>query len=280
MKRLLVLVLFVWTVWLPMEGSFVRAASLSFLGGKIRIYPVQLEEQSILIPFTRPPEDDEEVLLLHNNTDISPLKRLQQETVMPKRMVNPHPHPHYRYGLAEGRLSDLEIHSLVVVGKAIKPLLKWKSAAGMKTDESTTECITADKGFATEAHRVLIYEELNVKLYYLQQQILPSKFDKTSEEDETFAIWMKEIVGLVGPGGDCHVLASQTSDEYGLHNKGNSEPVGPIFGIIELSSGSSVERWLILESSAYEVWGYTFIQLLPMPSNREPKSAFLLEGRP
>lgn len=277
MKRL-ILVLLVWTVWLPTERSFVWAASLSFLEGNIKVYPAQLEEQYILIPFTRPPEEDEEVLLLHNDTDISPLQRLQNETVMAKRMVNPH--PHYVYGLAEGRLSDLEIHALVVVGKAIKPLLKWKAATGMKPDELATECIAADMGFATEVHRVLIDEELNLKFYYLQEQILSSHFDKLPEKDKTSAVWMKEIVGWVGPKGDCHVLAYETSDAYGLHNKGIPEPVGPIFGIIGLSSGSSTEWWLVLESAAYEVWGYTFIQLLPMPSNREPKRGFLVEGRP
>jgi hypothetical protein len=278
MKRLLALVLLVSTAWLPGEGSFVWAASVSFLEGKIKVYPAQIDEQSVLIPFTRPPEDEEDILLFHHNTDVSPLKRLQQQAVMPKRML--HPHPHYRYGLTEGRVSDLGAHSLVVAGKAIKPLIKWKSAVGMKTDEATTDCLAADKGFATEAHRVLIDGEMNVKFYYLQEQILSSHFDKLPEKDKTSAIWMKEIVGWMGPKGDCHVLAYHTSDSDGLHNEGTPEPVGPIFGIMELSSGSSTERWLVLESAAYEVWGYTFIQLQPPPSNREPKRAFLVEGRP
>src|SRR5262245_5913762 len=239
MKKIVVfLVLVIWTVSLPVD-AFVCAESLSFLEGKIRVYAAQREDQYILIPFTRPPEQDVEILLLHNHTDISYLKRLKNETVLPKSMVNPH--PHYVYGLAEGSLSGLTIQFLVAEGRAIKPLIKWKAAAVMAGDEMPTECMRADKGFTTEVLRVLPYEELNVKFYYLQEELIQS-FNMMEEEDKNSAIWMKEIVGLVGPQGDCHVLAYKTSDAYGLHNTGTPEPVGPILGIMELSSESSTER--------------------------------------
>ena len=274
MKRHVVRVLFVWMMWLPIAGS-LHAESVSFLDGKIRVYPAQREGQRILIPFTQPPEDDEEVLLLHKSTDVSPLKRLQKKTVTPTSMINPQ--PHYVYGLVERRLLDPEIQFLVAVGKAIKPVIDWKAAGAMKGDQSATECVAADKGFAMQMHQILVYEELNVKFYYLQEELLQSQTDTMTEEDNNSTIWMKETVGLIGPDGGCQVLAYNRSDAYGLNRTGT--PVGPVFGIIELLSGRSKEQWLVLKSGTHAVWGYTFIQLQPMPSNREVKRAFLVEDK-
>ena len=275
MKRHVLSVLFVWTVWLSIAGSFVCAESVSLLDGKIRVYPAQREGQYILIPFTQPPEDDEEVLLLHNYRDVSPLKRLQKKIVKPTSMLNPQ--PHYVYGLVEGRLLDSEIQFLVVAGKAIKPVINWKAAGAMKRDESAPECMAVDQGFVIQMLQVLAYEELNVKFYYLQEELLQSQIDTMTEEDKKPATWMKETVGLIGPEGGCQVLAYNRSDAYGLNRTGT--PVGPVFGIIELLSGRSKEQWLVLKSGTHAAWGYTFIQLQPMPSNREVKRAFLVEDK-
>ncbi len=84
---------------------------------------------------------------------------------------------------------------------------------------------------------------------------------------------------MVGSDGICQVLASHSSDAYGLRHRGTPEPVGPISGIIELTAGRSTERWLVLRSARQEVWGYTFIELLPLPWSREPKRRFLVEDR-
>jgi hypothetical protein len=274
MKRHVIRLLLVWTVCLPTAGSFVSAESLSFLESKIRIYPAQREGQYILIPFAQPPEDDEEVLLLHSFTEASRLKRVQKKTITPKSMVNPH--PHYVYGLADGHLSDPGLQFLVAVGKSIQPLIKWK-AAGVMKGEVATECIAANKEFATDMVQVLTDEELNVKFYYLQEELLQSRFDSMTEEEKNSAIWMKETVGLVDPQGDCHVLAYNMSDAYGMKRTGI--PVGPVFGIIQLARGSSTEQWLVLKSATSAMWGYTFIQLQPMASNRDPKTRFLVEDR-
>ena len=90
---------------------------------------------------------------------------------------------------------------------------------------------------------------------------------------------MKEIVGMIGSEDSCRILAYNTSDGYGLQNSGSSEPVGPIFGIMELSTGRATERWLVLRSAMRQVWGYTFIELPSRPWNRQPKRRFLLEDR-
>ncbi|MBS0183033.1 MAG: hypothetical protein JSS39_11585 [Nitrospira sp.] len=251
------------------------AETLSFLDGQIRLYPAQREGNRILIPFTQPPADNEEVLLLSHRNDLLHLKRLQQKTTTPQSMA--HPRPHYVYGLTEGRLSDPQAQFLVAVGKGITSLLKWKASDAMSSDQSTSSCMTPDKGFVITGLQALISEELNAKVYYLQEEIRQSTSGMMIDEDEHSGASMKEIVGIVESDDSCRVLASNTSDAYGLQNSGSSEPVGPISGIMELSTERSTERWLVLRSAMREVWGYTFVELLPKPLNREPKRRFLLE---
>ena len=139
--------------------------------------------------------------------------------------------------------------------------------------------MTPDKGFVITGLQVLISEELNAKVYYLQEEIRQSTSDMMIDEDEHSGISMKEIVGVVESEDSCRILAYNTSDGYGLQNSGSLEPVGPIFGIMELSTGRATERWLVLRSAMRQVWGYTFIELLSRPLNREPKRRFLLEDR-
>ena len=139
--------------------------------------------------------------------------------------------------------------------------------------------MTPDKGFVLTALQFLISEELNAKVYYLQEEIRQSTSDIMSDKDEHSGISMKEIVGMVESEDSCRILAYNTSDGYGLQNSGSSEPVGPIFGIMELSTGRATERWLVLRSAMRQVWGYTFIELPSRPLNRQPKRRFLLEDR-
>jgi hypothetical protein len=252
------------------------AETLSVLDGQIRFYPAQRVGDRILIPFAQPPAESEEVLLLYHHSDLLRLQRLQKDTMTPKEMTNPR--PHYVYGLAEGRLSDTRAQFLVAVGKRITSLLRWKATDAMSVTQSASSCMAPDKGFAITALQILISEELNTKVYYLQQEILQSTSDMMIDKDNNSGM-MKEIVGMVESEDSCHVLAYNTSDTYGLNNRGTTEPVGPISGIIELSSGRSTERWLVLRSARQEVWGYTFIELLPLPWSREPKRRFLLEDR-
>ncbi|HJT18876.1 MAG TPA: hypothetical protein VJ746_00305 [Nitrospira sp.] len=250
---------------------------MSFLDGQIRFYPAQRQGDRILIPFAQPPAENEEVLLLYHHTDLLRLRPLQKETVTPKEMTNPR--PHYVYGLAEGRLSDTRAQFLVAVGKRITSLLRWNATDAMSVTQSASSCMAPDNGFAITALQVLSSEELNTKVYYLQEEILRSTSDMMLDEDKHSGISTKEIVGMVESEDACHVLAYHTSDAYGLMNRGTSEPVGPISGIIELSSGRSTERWLVLRSARQEVWGYTFIELLPLPWSRDPKRRFLLEDK-
>lgn len=265
------------TISLLLTSAFVDAESLGFLDGQIRFYPAQRRDDRILIPFTQPPAENEQVLILYHHTDLFHLRRLQKETVTPKEMARLR--PHYVYGLAEGRLSDPRAQFLVAVGKGITSLLRWKADDAMSGTQVASECMAPDKGFVITGLQVLTAEELNAKFYYLQEESLPSAVAKMIDEDKGSGTSMKEIVGMIGPEGICHVLAHNTSDAYGLQNRGTSEPVGPISGIIELSAGRSTERWLVLRSARQEVWGYTFIEILPLPWNREPNRRFLLEDR-
>lgn len=265
-------ILLLWTISLLLAAAIVDAESLSFLDGRIRFYPTQREGERILIPFTQPPAEDEEVVLLSHHTALFRLRSLQKGTIMPREMINAR--PQYVYGLAEGRLSDPPAQFLIAVGKGIKSLLSWTAAGMMYGEQSADKCMVPDKGFSTAALQVLTSEELNAKFYYLQTTL-----DTMIDEDMSSGVSMKEIVGMVGPEGSCHVLAYNSSDRYGLSNRGTTEPVGPISGIIELPTGRSTERWLVLRSAMQEVWGYTFIELLPLPWNREPKRRFLVEGR-
>ena len=274
--RQVVSILLLGMISLFLGVRIVDAETLSFLDGRIRFYPAQQEGNRILIPFAQPPSGNEEVLLLYHQTDLFHLSRLQKEAVMPKAMA--HPRPHYVYGLTEGRLSDTRAQFLVAVGKKITSLLKWNAADVMSGDQSATPCMKPDKGFAITGLQVLIFEELNVTVYYLQEETLNSTPDMIDEIDNS-GISMKEMVGMVESEDSCRVLAYNTSDGYGLQNSGSSEPVGPISGIMELSMGRSTERWLVLRSAMREVWGYTFIELPSKPLNREPKRRFLLEDR-
>ncbi|MGE3979358.1 MAG: hypothetical protein AB7F94_17500 [Nitrospira sp.] len=275
--RQMVSVLLLWTISLLPAVPTANAETLSFLDGRIRLYPAQREGDRILIPFAQPPAPDEEVLLLYRRTDLYHLSRVQKETIMPKAMA--HPRPHYVYGLTEGRLLDPQAQFLVAVGKGIPSLLKWKAADAMSSDQSASSCMTPEKGFVITGLQVLISEELNAKVYYLQEEILQSTPNMMIDEDDNSGISMKEIVGMVESEDSCRVLAYNTSDAYGLQNNGSLEPVGPISGIMELSTGRSTERWLVLRSAMREVWGYTFIELSPRPLNHEPKRRFLLEDR-
>lgn len=260
-----------WAIALIVSEAFVGAESLDFRDDQIRFYPAQRMGDRILIPFVHPPAENEEVLLLYHHTDLVHLRRLQNEPIMPKEMANPR--PHYVYGPVEGRLSDPRAQFLVAVGKGITSLLRWRAAETMNTAQSAGACMTPDKDFSVTGLQVLASEELNTKFYYLQST---HKVIDAVQDSETS---MKEIVGMVRPEGSCQVLAYNTSDAYGLHNTGTREPVGPITGIIELSDGRSLERWLVLRSAMHEVWGYTFIELRMMPSNHEPKRRFLPEDR-
>lgn len=269
-------ILLLWTFPLLFAVAFVDAESLSFLDGQIQFYPAQRAGDRILIPFPQPPGHDNEVLLLSHHTDLVHLRRLQKQTIMPKEMVKPR--PHYVYGLTEGEILDSRAQFLVAVGKRISSLLKWKAAETMSGQQLVSSCMAPEQGFAITALQVLAAEELNARLYYLQEESL-SEVDKLIGEDNDSGSSMREIVGMVGPEGICHVLAYNNSDAYGLHRRGTSEPVGPISGIIELSGGRSTERWLVLRSASQEVWGYTFIELLPLPWGRAPKRQFLPEDR-
>src|SRR6185437_5008132 len=112
-----------------------------------------------------------------------------------------------------------------------------------------------------------------------QEAILQSTPAMIFDEDKTSETSMKEVVGIVESEHSCHVLAYNTSDGYGLHNSGSLQPVGPIAGIMELSTGRAIERWLVLKSAMGAVWGYTFIDLQSRPLNRAPQRRFLLEDR-
>ncbi|MDF0673460.1 MAG: hypothetical protein P0120_03810 [Nitrospira sp.] len=275
--RQAVSILLLWTISLLLAVAMADAETLSFLDGQIRLYPAQQEGDRILIPFAHPPAPNEEVLLLYHRTDLYHLTRIQEETIMPKSMA--HPRPHYVYGLTEGRLSDPQAQFLVAVGKGITSRFKWKASDAMSSYQTASSCMTPDKGFVITGLQVLISEEWNAKVYYLQEEIRKSTSDMMIDEDDHSGISMKEMVGMVESENSCHVLAYNTSDAYGLQNSGSLEPVGPIFGIMELSTGRSTERWLVLRSAMREVWGYTFIELPLRPLNREPKRRFLLEDR-
>ncbi len=267
----------VWATPLLFAVAFVDAESLSLLDGQIQFYPAQRAGDRILIPFAQPPGPDNEVLLLYHHTDLLRLKRLQKETVMPNEMARPR--PHYVYGLAEGQFSNPRAQFLVAVGKQIASLLRWKAAETMSDQQVASPCMAPERGFAITGLQVLAAEELNAKVYYLQEESLSSGGDKWVGEDNGSRTTMREIVGMVGSDGICQVLASHSSDAYGLRHRGTPEPVGPISGIIELTAGRSTERWLVLRSARQEVWGYTFIELLPLPWSREPKRRFLVEDR-
>ncbi|HKT36493.1 MAG TPA: hypothetical protein VJR03_16835 [Nitrospira sp.] len=276
--RQVVSIFLLWAIPLLLAGAFVNAESVGFLDGQIQFYPAQRAGDRILIPFAQPPGRDNEVLLLYHRTDLFHLRRLQKKTIMPNEMANPR--PHYVYGPTDGQLVDSQAQFLVAVGKRITPLLKWKAAETMSDQQLVSSCMAPEQGFAITGLQVLAAEALNAKVYYLQEESLPSTVDKfINENNDSGSSIMREIVGMVGPEGSCHVLAYHTSDPYGLHRTGTSEPIGPIFGIIEMSGRRSTERWLVLRSARQEVWGYTFIELLPLPWNREPKRRFLLEDR-
>ena len=275
--RQVVSIFLLWAIPLLFAVAFVDAESVGFLDGQIQFYPAQRAGDRILIPFAQPPRRDNEVLLLYRHTDLIHLRRLQKETIMPNEMAKPR--PHYVYGPTDGQLVDSQAQFLVAVGKRISSLLRWKAAETMSGQQQVSPCMAPERGFAITALQVLAAEELNAKLYYLQEESLPSAVDKLIGEDNDSGSSMREIVGMVGPEGICHVLASNNSDAYGLHRRGTSEPVGPISGIIELSGGRSTERWLVLRSASQEVWGYTFIELLQLPWGREPKRRFLPEDR-
>lgn len=272
-RQVVSILLFLWIISFLLPVAIIDAETLSFLDGRIRFYPAQREGDRILIPFAQPPASNEEVVLLYHSTDFFHLKRLQQETILPKAMAQPR--PHYVYGLAEGRLSGPRAQFLVAVGKEITSLLKWNAADAIGITQSASSCMAPDKGFAITALQALFFEQLNIKLYYLQEEIVESTSDLMI--DEHSRISMKEIVGMVESEDSCHVLAYNTSDVYGLQNSGALVPVGPISGILELSTGPSSERWLVLRSAMHQVWGYTFIELLAIPLNREPRRRFLLE---
>lgn len=270
-------ILLLWAISLLLAVAIADAETVSFLDGRIRFYPAQVEGDRILIPSAQLPAGNEEVLLLYHKTDLLHLRLLQKETVLPKAMA--HPLPHYVYGLTEGRLADPKAQFLVAVGMEISSLLQWKAADAMRSEQSASTCMIPDKGFVITGLQVLISKELNAKVYYLQEEIRESTSDMTLDGDENSGASMKEIVGMVESEDSCRVLAYNTSDAYGLQNSGSLEPVGPITGIMELSTGRSTERWLVLRSAMREVWGYTFVELLPRPLKRGPKRRFLLEDR-
>jgi hypothetical protein len=275
--RQAVSILLLWTISLLLTVAMADAETLSFLDDQIRFYPAQREGDRILIPSAQPSAPNEEVLLLYHRTDLFHLRLIQKETIMPKAMA--HPRPHYVYGLTEGRLSDPQAQFLVAMGKGITSLLKWNAADAMRTEQSPSSCMTPDEGFVITGLQVLISEGLNTKVYYLQEEIRKSTSDMMIDEDEHSGTSMKEVVGMVESEDSCRVLAYNTSDGYGLQNRGSLEPVGPIFGIIELSTGRATERWLVLRSAMREVWGYTIIELPSRPLNRQLKRRFLLEDR-
>lgn len=148
-----------------------------------------------------------------------------------------------------------------------------------------SSCMRPDKGSIITALQILTPKESSTMVYYLQEEglrqeeILQSTPAMIFDESKTSEASMKEVVGIVESENSCHVLAYNTSDGYGLHNSGSVNPVGPIAGIIELSTGRASERWLVLKSAMGAVWGYTFIDLRSMPLNREPTRRFLLEDR-
>lgn len=172
--------------------------------------------------------------------------------------------------------------SLEEIKASSGPLASNQSGAMNGQQLTPNSCMRPDKGSVITALQILTSKELNMTVYYMQEEGLPQKkilqsaSDMISDKDKTSGTSMKEVVGIVESESSCHVLAYNTSDGYGLHNSGSVKPVGPIAGIVELSTGRSTERWLVLKSAMQAAWGYTFIDL-SMPLNREPKRRFLLE---
>lgn len=165
-----------------------------------------------------------------------------------------------------------------------------KTSTGPLSSDSAKQltagsCMTPDNGFVITGRQVLMSHELKTRIFYVQQELLLQGAILQSTPDKIFGgnkyggPSMKEIVGIIEPDNSCRTLVSVTSDGYGLYAKGSLTPVGPISGIVELSTGGPTERWLVLKSAMREVWGYTFVELLSMPLNREPKRRFLPEDR-
>ncbi|NGZ10284.1 MAG: hypothetical protein CV088_13000 [Nitrospira sp. LK70] len=149
---------------------------------------------------------------------------------------------------------------------------------------AASSCVKPDKGFEITGRQILTAQDSMATVFYLQQELLLQGALLQSTPDKIFGgnnysgPSMKEVVGIVEPGGSCRILASATSDGYGLYTNGSLMPVGPISGIIALSTGQSIEKWLVLKSSMAAVWGYTFIDL-SMPLSREPQRRFLREDK-
>ncbi len=155
------------------------------------------------------------------------------------------------------------------------------------TQLTTNACMKPDEGFVITERQVLTSQEFKTTVFYLQQELLLQEAILQSTPDKIFGrnsyggTSMKEVVGTVESEDSCRILASNTSDGYGIYTSRALKPVGPIAGIIELSTGRSIERWLVLKSAMEALWGYTFIDLsMPLNRvNREPKRRFLLEER-
>src|SRR6185437_4933641 len=165
------------------------------------------------------------------------------------------------------------------------PLASTQGGAMSGKPLTPSSCMRPDKGFAITALQILTPTASNTMVYYLQEEglrqeaILQSTPVMIFDEDKSSRASMKEVVGIVKSENSCHILAYNTSDGYGLHNSGSLKPVGPIAGIIELSTGRALERWLVLKSAMGAGWGYTFIDLQSRPLNRAPQRRFLLEDR-
>lgn len=260
-----------------LAAETVQAFSVSKISTQydLKFYPATREGNRLLVPFSKLPEKDIEVVVLHGSEDIFKLKAGDSKPVTPKDLANPI--PHYAYTLAEGKWDDNRTSYIVAAGKNIKRYLKWNSRATMNERSFPTECMSADKGMTVEHLDVIYNQSLNLKIFDLREQILQSTFDKMTSEQKDSGTWFKRIVGTADNTGRCKTLGWTSSDGDGLNNKGIAEALGPIYGIIELTDDKdkSSERWLVLDANGYEIWGYTFIEILSPSSTSEPKRIFL-----
>jgi len=102
--------------------------------------------------------------------------------------------------------------------------------------------------------------ERSLIFYYARSEATISARSKVPDGERFQTVVNRVVIGIVDAANRCHKLIVVDSDGDGMTLSRDGIPAGKIGGVLTVK-GTPRERWLVLNSSGHETWGYTLIEI-------------------
>ncbi len=255
-------------------GAFEKSNILK--DNKIEIRPIAIQGDEILVPAKKNEGKIEKTYLAGYEQVPLELKLVKNKPEMIKTFYDGE--MFWRFALPKATIS---FHKPIfaLLGSNTPKVVEFSSVAYLSNGGIIPDCALPEPGYITASidyrHFKSKKEKKEIDFFYTTSWLLESKYKKMSETEKSSGIWHKERLDWV-VGENCNNLAFTTSDGDGLNNKGDSEPLGEILGVLELSDGSKPkEFWLTVKGHGYETYGLTFVRV-PDKFGEKSQKVFIL----